>query len=166
MRKIWQRAFNILLMHSDAIWVSVSASMSPVLLSFKDSFSQICSLPVVTYRFPSCWIFLSWNLPGDRKPGSCHDLYQSYFKAFLQSRQERRAKGRLLLPQVRVSEERTQLGWRVVGKALQSQTFSTSGRENMDLKPAGFAGWDPSLLRSPTSSIQKICLSRTLAAQV
>lgn len=34
--------------------VSLSASVSPVLLSFKDRFLQFCSLPAVTYRVPSC----------------------------------------------------------------------------------------------------------------
>lgn len=156
MRKIWQRAFNILFMHSDAMWVSVSASMSPVLLSFKDSFLQICSLPVVTYRFPSCWIFLSWNLPGDRKTGSCHDLYQSYFKAFLQSRQERRAKGRLLLPQVGVSEgERTQLGWRVVRKALQSQTFLLVGGKTRIWNLPVLLGGTPLCLGPPQAASKK-----------
>lgn len=96
--------------------VSASTSVSPVLLSFKASSSAVSLLSpidslVVKY-------ILSWCLSGDCKLGSCHDLYQSYSKYFLQYRQERRAKGRLLLE---VSEgERTQLGWRAVGKALQS----------------------------------------------
>lgn len=33
--------------------------------------------------------------------------------------------------------------------------FSTGGRENTDLKPAGFAGRDPSLLRSLTAASKK-----------
>lgn len=39
---------------------------------------------------------------------------------------------------------------------LDFYRFFTSGRENTDLKPAGFAGRDPSLLRSPTAAAKKI----------
>lgn len=123
MQKIWQRAFNILFMYSGAIWVCLCQPLFCCPLKTASCNFVVSLLSPIGSLAVKC--ILPWHLLGDRKLGSCHDLYQSYSKAFLQCRQERRAKGRLLLPLVGVSEgERTHLGWRAVGKALQSYNLT------------------------------------------
>lgn len=124
MQKIWQRTFNILLMYSDAIWVCLC---QPLCHQFCCPLKTNSCNFVVSLMSPIGSLvvkyILSWHLPGDKKLGSCHDLYRSYSKDFLQCRKERRAKGRLLLPHVGVSEGERTTGMESCGESPAKTGF-------------------------------------------
>lgn len=143
MQKIWQRTFNMLLFYSYATWVCQCQPLCHLSFLFRwhsGNFviSLFSSIDFIVAKYMPCHA----HFPENRYLIIYHDLYQSYFKAFLLHQQEKRAKGRLLLPQMGLNKvERMWRVWRTVGKALLSQTFVSCiypCRENMDLKSDSF----------------------------